>query len=129
MGSGSRCSSSFARRPADPREWSLHAKLTIWGSLVLLVAGFGFITATEWSNPATLGVLDIPGRLLAGLTASVQPRTAGFNSVDYAQMTDPSLFATTILMFIGGGSAGTAGGIKVTHLLPALLHHGRRGAR
>lgn len=100
-----------ARRP---REWSLHAKLTIWGSLVLLVAGFGFITATEWSNPATLGVLDIPGRLLAGLTASVQPRTAGFNSIDYAQMTDPSLFATTILMFIGGGSAGTAGGIKVS---------------
>jgi trk/ktr system potassium uptake protein len=97
-----------------PAAWSLHTRITVWGTLVLLVAGFVFLTAVEWSNPATLGALDQPSRLLAGFTASVQPRTAGFNSIDYAQMHDSSLFATTTMMFIGGGSASTAGGVKVT---------------
>lgn len=97
-----------------PRTWSLHTRITLWGSLVLLVGGWVFITAVEWSNPATLGAHDSGTRLLAGFTQSVMPRTAGFQSLDYAQMEEPSVFATTILMFIGGGSASTAGGIKVT---------------
>ncbi len=81
---------------------------------VLLVAGTVFVTATEWSNPGTLGALDTPGRFLAGFFQAVMPRTAGFNSLDYSQMEDGTLLGTAILMFIGGGSAGTAGGIKVT---------------
>ncbi|MBU1801705.1 MAG: TrkH family potassium uptake protein, partial [Actinobacteria bacterium] len=76
--------------------------------------GTVFVTATEWNNPATLGALDTPGRLLAGFFQAVMPRTAGFNTLDYGQMEDGTLLGTIILMFIGGGSAGTAGGIKVT---------------
>jgi trk system potassium uptake protein TrkH len=97
-----------------PRSWSLHTKLTLTMSGVLLVAGTVFVTATEWSNPGTLGALDSPGRLLAGFFQAVMPRTAGFNSLDYSRMEDGTLLGTAILMFIGGGSAGTAGGIKVT---------------
>lgn len=97
-----------------PRLWSLHTKITLWGSLLLLMVGWVFITASEWRNPGTLGVHDTPTKILAGFTQSVMPRTAGFNSLDFAQMGEPTMFATTILMFIGGGSAGTAGGIKVT---------------
>jgi Trk-type K+ transport system membrane component len=81
---------------------------------LLLVGGTLFITATEWSNPGTLGPLDVPGRILAGFFQAVMPRTAGFNSVDTSQMYDGTLLGTMILMFIGGGPAGTAGGIKVT---------------
>ncbi len=102
------------RKRISPRLWSLHAKITLIGSAVLLVAGFLVFTSLEWSNPGTLGALDTPSRLLAGFTGSVQPRSAGFNSLDYAQMREPTLFVTSILMFIGGGSASTAGGIKVT---------------
>jgi potassium uptake TrkH family protein len=102
------------RRFRQPGAWSLHTRITLWGSAVLLVGGWVFITAFEWSNPGTLGGHDTGTRLLAGFTQSVMPRTAGFQSLDYGQMEDPSVFATTILMFIGGGSASTAGGIKVT---------------
>lgn len=96
-----------------PRLWSLNTKLTVWGTVILLVGGTMFLTAAEWNNPATMGPLDAPARLLAGFTQAVQPRSAGFNSLDYGQMHESSIFVTTVLMFIGGGSASTAGGIKV----------------
>lgn len=104
-----------------PKEWSLHTKLTVGTYAALLVGGFAFITFNEWGNPETLGALDPGGRLLAGFFQSVMPRTAGFNSVDYAGMTDASILATIVLMFIGGGSAGTAGGIKVTTFIILLF--------
>ncbi len=102
------------RQLGRPRQWSLHTKLTIGATVGLLVAGTVFITAAEWRNGATLGSLHPGGRLLAGFFQAVMPRTAGFNSVDYGQMHEATLLGTIILMFIGGGSAGTAGGIKVT---------------
>lgn len=101
------------RRFRRPSGWSLHVQLTVWGSLVLLVGAFVAITAVEWRNDATLGSLDPGARLLVGLTQSVMPRSAGFNAWDYAEVHDTTLFMTSILNFIGGGSASTAGGIKV----------------
>ncbi|GAB3014217.1 potassium transporter Trk [Nocardioides flavus (ex Wang et al. 2016)] len=94
--------------------WSMHTRMTLTATATLLVLGTVFVTASEWSNPATLGALSAPDRLLAGFFQAVMPRTAGFNSLDYGQMNDGTLLGTMILMFIGGGSAGTAGGIKVT---------------
>ncbi|WP_298757410.1 TrkH family potassium uptake protein [uncultured Nocardioides sp.] len=102
------------KRLRTPRAWSMHTKMTLWATGVLLVLGTVVITANEWRNPATLGQLDTPGRLLAGFFQAVMPRTAGFNSVDTGAMYEGSLLVTVVLMFIGGGSAGTAGGIKVT---------------
>ena len=102
------------KRLRTPRAWSMHTKMTLWATGVLLVLGTVLITANEWRNPATLGQLDTPGRLLAGFFQAVMPRTAGFNSVDTGSMYEGSLLVTVVLMFIGGGSAGTAGGIKVT---------------
>jgi potassium uptake TrkH family protein len=104
----------LGRNLSRPRRWSLHTKLVVGMTALLLVGGTAFVTATEWSNPGTLGSLDTRGRLLAGFFQAVMPRTAGFNSVDYGQMHDGTLLGTMILMFIGGGPAGTAGGIKVT---------------
>ncbi|WP_163275015.1 TrkH family potassium uptake protein [Cellulomonas iranensis] len=95
------------------RRWSVHTRLTLAMTALLLVGGTLFVTAAEWRNPGTLGALDAPGRLLAGFVQGVMPRTAGFNSVDTGAMNTGTLLGTDVLMFIGGGSAGTAGGIKV----------------
>ena len=102
------------RHLRTPRRWSMHTKMTLWATAVLLLLGTVVITANEWRNPATLGQLDTPGRLLAGFFQAVMPRTAGFNSVDTGAQYEGTLLVTVVLMFIGGGSAGTAGGIKVT---------------
>ncbi len=68
----------------------------------------------EWANPRTLGPMSVTGKLVAGFFQGVQPRTAGFNSISTGELNPETLLGTDVLMFIGGGSAGTAGGIKVT---------------
>lgn len=102
------------RRIVFPRRWTLNTRTVVVGSVVLLVGGAITLTVLEWSNPGTLGPLDPAGRILAGFTMSVMPRTAGFNTIDVSQMYGESWFVTDILMFIGGGPAGTAGGLKIT---------------
>ncbi|MGI5347086.1 TrkH family potassium uptake protein [Streptomyces sp. CA-250714] len=102
------------RRFRRPRRWSLHTKIVLGASAVFLIAGSAFVTAVEWSNPATLGRLDVNGKLLAGFFQGVMPRTAGFNSVDTAELNPATWLGMDVLMFIGGASAGTAGGIKIT---------------
>ena len=102
------------RRHLRPRTWSLHAKLTILTSVVLTLAAWLFVLVSEWGNPATLGHLDLGGKVLASLFHAATPRTSGFNTLDVSEMYEGTWVGTIILMFIGGGSAGTAGGIKVT---------------
>jgi len=96
-----------------PSRWTIHTKITLLGTAVLLVGGSAFVLTAEWSNP-TLGPLGVPGKLLAGFFQGVMPRTAGFNSLDIAQLNTGTWLGTDVLMFIGGGSAGTSGGIKIT---------------
>ncbi|WP_376778673.1 TrkH family potassium uptake protein [Phytoactinopolyspora halotolerans] len=98
----------------QPRRWSLHTKITLSATALLIPGGMAFITYSEWDNDATLAPLSVPAKLLNGFFHSVMPRTAGFNSVDVEQMTEGTWLGTDVLMFIGGGSASTAGGIKVT---------------
>jgi trk system potassium uptake protein TrkH len=97
-----------------PLHWTMNTKLVLWGTVVLLLGGTVFITALEWGNPGTLGPMDPAGKILAGFFQSVQTRTAGFNSVDVGLMHDETWLGMDVLMFIGGGPAGTAGGIKIT---------------
>jgi potassium uptake TrkH family protein len=104
----------LSRRPRSPDRWSLHTKLTLVTTGALLAAGFIALTALEWGNDATLGEESAGGKLLGGFFASVTARSGGFNSVDYAGMGTDSLLVTDMLMFVGGGSASPAGGIKVT---------------
>lgn len=97
----------------DPRHWSLHTKLTLAGTAVLLLGGFAAILLFEWSNPKTLGVMSTADKLLSAAFASVSARTAGFNSLDIGALTHESWALHYFLMFVGAGSAGTAGGVKV----------------
>ena len=104
------------------RRFSLHTKLMLAGTLVLIVAGVTGFAALEWSNPATLGAYDRLGdRLWVSWFQGVTPRTAGFNTTDTAGMTDATTLLTVVLMVIGGGPTSTAGGIKVTTFIVALL--------
>lgn len=97
-----------------PGRWSLMTSITVTLSVTLLVLGTAVLTAAEWTNRGTLGALAPGDRLLNGFFASTMARSSGFNSVDIGALRPESLLATDVLMFIGGGSAGTAGGIKVT---------------
>ena len=97
-----------------PRLWNMNTRLVLAFTGILVVGGTLFITALEWDNPDTIGALDPGARVLAGFFHSVQTRTAGFNSVDIGAMEGGTLLGMDVLMFIGGGPAGTAGGIKVT---------------
>lgn len=102
------------RRPTGWRRWSIHTKITLIGTAVLVAGGALAIGLSEWHNADTLGPLDTGGKLLGALFHSVTARTAGFNTLDVGSMHVESLAVNYVLMFIGGGSAGTAGGIKVT---------------
>jgi trk system potassium uptake protein TrkH len=104
-----------------PVGWSLHTKMTITTTTLLLAVTVVALTAVEWRNPATLGAIEGPGRVLAGVFQSVMPRSAGFNTVDTAALEDSTLLLNTALMYVGGGSASTAGGIKVTTFLVLLF--------
>lgn len=119
------------RRWRQPRAWTVHARLTVYGSLILLVAGIGAFLALEWANGATIGGLSPWGKVVAGVTGGVVPRTAGFNTIDYGQITPETMAINYVLMFIGGGSGGTAGGIKVTtfFLLAFVIWSEVRGER
>jgi potassium uptake TrkH family protein len=102
------------RARVHPKVWSVHTKLTVWTTLLLLVVGTAAMYAFEWRNPATMGPLDTGTKLLAGFFQGVQPRSSGFNTLDYGAMREESWAVQTGLMFVGGGSASTAGGIKVS---------------
>lgn len=97
--------------------WTVHVRLTVYGTLVLLALGIGLFAWFEWDRAETLGPLSTSGRIVASIAGGVFPRTAGFNSINYGEAAPETLLITNILMFIGGGSAGTAGGIKITTFL------------
>lgn len=96
------------------RLWSMNTRLVVSGTAVLLVGGTVFVAVLEWNNPGTLGGLAWHEKLLASFFSSTQTRTAGFNSLDIAAMDTATWLGMDVLMFIGGGPAGTAGGIKIT---------------
>ncbi|WP_237322909.1 TrkH family potassium uptake protein [Streptomyces sp. JJ36] len=104
----------LARGWRHPRAWSVLTRITMTMTAALLALGTLALTVAEHDNPETLGPLGPGEKWLAGFFASTMARTAGFNSIDTAAQTPESLLVTDMLMFIGGGSAGTAGGIKVT---------------
>ncbi len=103
------------------RSWSLHTKLTMTTSLVLVAAGMVLIGAMEWTNERTLGTQGLGHRLLSVFFTAINPRSGGFSTLDTGEMRQETWLVTDALMFVGGGSASTAGGIKVTTLAIMLL--------
>ncbi|WP_273845199.1 TrkH family potassium uptake protein [Rubrobacter calidifluminis] len=96
------------------RHLSLHSRLTLVATGLLIMIGALSVAILEWDNPATLGGLGPATKILAALFQGITPRTAGFNTVDYQGLHQPTVLVQIVLMFIGGGPISTAGGIKVT---------------
>ncbi|MBY8978293.1 TrkH family potassium uptake protein [Rhodobacteraceae bacterium NNCM2] len=103
------------------RKLTLHSKLMLVGTVVLIVWGSVMFGLLEWRNPETLGPLSFGDKLWASWFQGVTPRTAGFNTIDTSAMHDSTTILTMTLMLVGGGSTSTAGGIKVTTLCVLLL--------
>ncbi|MDF1523699.1 MAG: potassium transporter TrkG [Trueperaceae bacterium] len=100
---------------------TLHTRLALATTGALVVLGIVGIAMLEWRNPATLGALPWPARLIAAVFQGLTPRTAGFNVVDVAAMTPPGQAFTSLLMFVGGNPGSTAGGVKTTTVAVLLL--------
>lgn len=103
------------------RRLGLQAKLVLTTYGALLLAGFLFNLAAEWSNPGTLGDLTVGEKLLAALLQSVTLRTAGFNTIDQAALRPATKLVNCLLMFIGASPASTGGGVKVTTFAVLVL--------
>ncbi len=91
---------------------SLHSKIVLSATAVLILSGALFIFILEFGNPNTLKNLPFPAKVVTAFFHSVSPRTAGINTLDMTAMTTPTKFLTMILMFIGGSPGSVAGGIK-----------------
>lgn len=98
------------------KHYSLHSKLVLVTTGILVFVGWLLFAAFEWNNPATIGDCDVATKLFASLLMSVSPRTAGFNSVEMGGFTGAGSVLTIVYMFIGGSPGSTAGGIKTTTL-------------
>lgn len=114
---------------ADLFKWSktrhhklrLHSKLMLVATPVLLLSGTLLFWVLEKNNPATLGHLPTGLQWMNAFFQSATARTAGFNSVDIAQFSQPAFLVMMALMLIGAGSTSTGGGIKVSTFVVAIL--------
>ncbi|KGJ72895.1 potassium transporter Trk [Cryobacterium roopkundense] len=112
---------AFARSWRKPRLWSLHVKLTLVTTIALMFAGMIIYIILEFDNPKTFGSLNAGDTIFQSLFMSVMTRSGGFATIEISDLHGSSLLVSSMLMFIGGGSASTAGGIKVTTLAILFL--------
>lgn len=103
------------------KKYSVYTKLVLLTTVSLIVGGALAIGFLEWNNPGTLGGMDVPRKILNAFFQSVTVRTAGFTSVDQMALTDGGKAVSIFLMFIGGSSGSTAGGIKTVTFLVLVL--------
>jgi trk system potassium uptake protein TrkH len=111
----------LARNLRKPKRWSLHVKITLLTFALLFFLGAAAYFVLEFNNPRTFGNLDPGQRILQSFFISSMARSGGFATIDMSHLDGSSLLVTDMLMFIGGGSASTAGGIKVTTLAILFL--------
>lgn len=91
---------------------SLHSKLAIITSIILILLGAIFTLVVEYNNPSTLGSYNFFEKIIVSFFQSVTLRTAGFNTIDLANLNEGTKFLYVIIMLIGGSPGGTAGGLK-----------------
>ena len=103
------------------RRCTLHTKIVLAMSGILLFGGAALILLLEYENPATLGNLSLGDKLMAAMFQSVTTRTAGFFTIPQQNFTDASILVCMIMMFIGGSPSGTAGGVKTTTVAIILI--------
>ncbi|RJQ08391.1 MAG: Trk family potassium uptake protein [Bacillota bacterium] len=109
-----------AARRFLPARLSLHTRVVVTTTVVLIGVGTLLVLAFEWSNPVTLGPLSPGHKVMAALFQAITPRTAGFNTIPTGGLLRPVLLILMVLMFIGAAPGSTGGGVKVTTFAVAL---------
>ncbi len=104
----------LSRQHRKPHLWSLHTKITLMMTGILLAAGTASLLVLEWTNPETFGNESVPVKILGAFFQSTTARTAGFNTIDIGALRGGSILIMILLMVIGASSASTGGGIKTT---------------
>lgn len=103
------------------KKLTVYAKLVLMASCILLVSGWVLTCLLEWNNPETLGNLSIGSKLLGGFFQSITLRTAGFDAINQAGLTEGGKAVAMVYMLIGGCSGSTAGGLKAVTFLVLIL--------
>ncbi len=103
------------------RNLSLHSKIALISTTVLILAGALLFFVFEYNNPQTMGDFPVSGKIQASLFQSVTTRTAGFATVPQQNLTDSSAIVSLLFMFIGGSPVGTAGGVKTVTIAILLM--------
>lgn len=109
----------FLRNRFHFKKYLLHSKILLTASGILIAGGAVLYFLFEYNG--LFADMTMKEKLLGSLFAAVTPRTAGFNTTDLGGMNNASRLLTMVLMFIGGGSGSTAGGIKVTTAVVMVL--------
>lgn len=103
------------------KQFSVHTKISLVVTGILIFGGMLIYLPLEWNNPETFGPMTVPEKILAAFFTSVSTRTAGFYVVDQSALTESSVAISLLLMFVGGSSGSTAGGIKTVSIAILLL--------
>jgi trk system potassium uptake protein TrkH len=109
------------RNTRDLRRLRLHSKLVLTGTAFMIVFGMLMFLWIEYENPKTIGNMNLIEKILNSAFQSVTLRTAGFNTIDQVSLFDASKGIGILMMLVGGGPAGTAGGLKITTVFTLLL--------
>jgi len=109
------------RNTRDLRRLRLHSKLVLTGTAFLIILGMLTFLWIEYDNPKTIGNMSLFDKLVNSMFQAVTLRTAGFNTIDQLSLHDASKGVGILLMLVGAGPAGTAGGLKITTVFTLLL--------
>ncbi len=96
------------------KRFTIHTRIMIYGTVILIVAGMILFLSIEWNNPKTFGGLSVYDKILNAFFLSINFRTSGFNSIDLGGLKESSLFFSTLFMMTGAGQGSTGGGMKIT---------------
>ncbi|MBT1171175.1 potassium transporter TrkG [Bifidobacterium sp. SO4] len=110
-----------ARKRQSPKRWTLHTKLTLVTTGLLVIASLAWFLLVEWGNTGLFPADDPGMKLRRALSAAVMPRSAGFDISWVPEVTNETKVFMSVLMFIGAGSSSTAGGIRVTTFAVIIL--------
>jgi len=109
------------RNTRDMRRLRLHSKLVLTGTVFLILFGMLVFLWIEYDNPKTIGGMSLFDKIVNSMFQSVTLRTAGFNTIDQLSLHDASKGVGILMMLVGAGPAGTAGGLKITTVFTLLL--------
>lgn len=114
------CRTRTSRNRKIFRHLTLHSKIAIVTTIILIVGGGALIFICEYNNPETIGNMSLIDKIQVSLFQSITTRTAGFATIPQENLTGASSIVSLILMVIGGSPVGTAGGVKTVTIVVLL---------